>query len=188
MDYYPRHDCAAERDATVTDLEDRLTRLEERLQAFEDKEAILRTIYQYSHSLDHALTADDFVDCFTETALWWSSTEGRYAGTKGGIRLEGRDALRTWFMGRGRGTPEWQANRGNSKHYIVGPKIQIDGDEASAESYMLAVRDGKDGPYIWAMARYFDRLIRCDDGRWRFQERHLAREGAAVEAQSRPVG
>jgi hypothetical protein len=168
----------------MTTLEDRVAMLEQRLKLVDDKEAILRTIYQYSHNLDHRAPPDEFADCFTETAVWWSSTEGEFAGIAGGHRLEGRPAIADWFVAL-RGSGE---RRRNSKHYIVGPKINITGDTATAESYMLAVISAEDGPYIHAMARYFDTLVRCDDGRWRFQERHLAREGASAEAQQRRVG
>ena len=169
-------------------LADRVKALEERAKLHDDREAILRTIYAYSYNLDHATTPDEFADCFTESALWWSSVEGTYGGTAGGLRLEGRPAIAEWFMASGRGTPAWKAARLNSKHYIVAPNIVIDGDRATAVSLMLAIREHKDGPYIHAMGRYYDELVRCPDGRWRFQQRHLGREGASVDAQARRIG
>ena len=52
------------------------------------------------------------------------------------------------------------------------PQIVVTGDEASVVSYFLRVepRDAA-STQIVASGRYLDRLVRCDDGRWRFMER-----------------
>jgi len=48
----------------------------------------------------------------------------------------------------------------------------VTGDSATVQSYFMRVEPRDGGPtQIVASGRYIDRLIRCDDGRWRFVER-----------------
>jgi hypothetical protein len=156
-----------------------MSTLEERVKAIEDERAILKVLYQYSHSLDQGCVAEDFVDLFTEDARWYSTIDGRWAGVTMGPR-NGREDFQQWASDMP--PKESVPTRGYSKHYVVEPDVRIDGDSATVESYLLMVRDSEKGPYIWSMGRYLDQLIRCPDGRWRIKERHLAREGAAPGA------
>jgi hypothetical protein len=43
-------------------------------------------------------------------------------------------------------------------------------------------------PAIVSLGWFEDTLVRCPDGRWRFRERHLHREGASPEGQVVSVG
>ena len=155
--------------------------LEERLQALEDEKAILDTLVQYAHCMDQGDDNAVFGDCFIESGVWWASIDGPWAGL-GGSRHQGRSEIERWFHDIKRVR---DSQPGKAKHYVVAPSIKIDGDRATAETYHLEVCSSQAGPLATSMGRYLDVLVRCADGRWRFQERHLAREGASVEAQQR---
>ena len=59
-----------------------------------------------------------------------------------------------------------------AKHLLIEPRVVVTGDEASVQSYFLRVEPQDSAPtQIVASGRYLDRLIRCDDGRWRITER-----------------
>jgi ketosteroid isomerase-like protein len=160
--------------------------LEERVRALEDEKEIRRTLIQYSHAVDERDTQDPSVlgDCFTEDAVWWASIDGPWAGA-GGARHTGRAEIEAWVKGmRSSGS----GPHAKGKHYLVGPDIRVDGDRATAESYHLGAGASPDGTKPNSMGRYLDVLVRCPDGRWRITERHFAKEGASVEAQTRIVG
>jgi hypothetical protein len=61
-------------------------------------------------------------------------------------------------------------------HFIGQHSVEIDGDEATGETYCLAhhVTQEEDGQTMMIMSiRYLDRYVRTGDG-WRFQTRRLA--------------
>jgi hypothetical protein len=60
---------------------------------------------------------------------------------------------------------------------VVDPKINVEGDRASAMSYFMRVDQGDDHPWVHSMGRYLDQFRRCPDGRWRFLERRAESEG-----------
>jgi hypothetical protein len=138
--------------------------LSERLQALEDERAILETLYQYGHSMDYGPDAD-FIDCFVPAGIW-------------DVRM--RNAPDAAFQCRGHteiatSLSQQTAVRAPAlfaKHFVMDPRIAVTRDEASVLSYFLRVEPRADGPsQIVASGRYVDRLVRCDDGRWRFTER-----------------
>ena len=49
--------------------------------------------------------------------------------------------------------------------------IDVDGDKATCVSYLVVVMEHEDVPVLRVFGRYRDRLVRGDDGRWRFRER-----------------
>ena len=135
-----------------------------RLQVLEDERAILATLYQYGHSMDYGPDAD-FVDCFTEDGVWdvrmRRSPNGAFA-CRG--RAEITASLETQTSAR---APALYA-----KHLLVEPRIVLEGDAASVESYFVRIEPRDAGPtLIVASGRYLDQLIRCGDGRWRFTQR-----------------
>ena len=166
--------------------DERLRALEAAVRELQDKEQILRTLYQYSHALDRATQADDMVDCFTENGVWRSSVGSKTAGIAGAL-VEGRAAIAEWFMrgvlSRGPDPQEWR--RGNCN--ITSPDIRIEGDRATSECYVIITHEDPAGPKIGNMGRYLDTLVRCPDGRWRFEERHYIREGTTPAMQKRPI-
>ena len=68
----------------------RLERMERRLQALEDAEAIRNLKARYAALCDDQYDADGIAALFTEDALWESPALGRF---------EGREAIRGFFLG-----------------------------------------------------------------------------------------
>lgn len=99
----------------------RLERLERRLQALEDAEAIRNLKARYAALCDRQYDADGIAALFTEDAVWDSPGLGRF---------EGREAIRNFF-------------RGASKifsfaiHYSLNGQIEVDGDTARAQWYLF---------------------------------------------------
>ena len=57
-------------------------------------------------------------------------------------------------------------------HLTGNPVIEVDGDDATAETDMVTLLRGEDGrAKITLLARYRDRLRRADDGSWRLRSR-----------------
>jgi hypothetical protein len=135
-----------------------------RLQVLEDERAILRTLYQYGHSMDYGPDAD-FVDCFTPDGVW----DVRMRRTpEGAFTCAGHDEIAASLeMQTSVRAPALYA-----KHLLVEPRIAVNGDEAAVDSYFVRIEPRDDGPtQIVASGRYVDQLIRGDDGRWRFTHR-----------------
>ncbi len=134
--------------------------LEERVRELEDERAILRTLYTYGHGIDYGLE-EQFLDCWTEDAVLSGRTGPRWPAVRPSPRRSGPTRTpRTFFH----------------KHVIVEPRIDIDGERATSECYFARWDDYEEGPEIRSFGRYRDVLIRCPDGRWRFQERRTERE------------
>jgi len=151
---------------------DRLAQVELRLQALEDERAVLHTLYAYGHTMDHGPRAE-FVDCFTEMAVWRSEKTGRHGLPP--RQWTGRGAIaRLWD--RHTHAPEL-----HHKHLLSEPRLTFAGDECRAVSYYVRIDEHQDGPFIRAFGRYCDLLVRCEDGRWRLAERINESEGATLE-------
>jgi ketosteroid isomerase-like protein len=67
------------------------------------------------------------------------------------------------------------------KHLLVEPRVRVDGDRAAVQSMFSRFDSYEAGPGIRSFGRYLDVLRRCEDGRWRFEERRVERE-ARLEA------
>ncbi len=107
----------------------RLDRLERRLQALEDAEAIRNLKARYAALCDDNYNADGIAALFTEDALWESPALGRY---------EGREAIRGFFKGAA-GIFSFAI------HYSLNGQIYVDGDTARAQWYLFmpcTVADG----------------------------------------------
>jgi ketosteroid isomerase-like protein len=158
--------------------------LESEVRLMWDERAIERALTKYADALDYDSEPTRFGDSFTETGTWWSSVEGPWGGTSG-LRLEGRSAIEKCFADR-------VASRGPSatrtKHFFRSPRIDVDGDTATAESHFIVLHEESEGPILYAMGWYRDTLIRCDDGQWRIQDRHLGRETVVKSRQGSRVG
>lgn len=139
--------------------------VENRLRALEDERAILDTLYAYGHSLDYGVR-DEWIDCWTPDAVlrWPHAT------------FEGREAIAGAFDAHS------HAPEAFHKHFLVEPRVRIDGDTAVAESYFTRLNDSPSGPVVRSFGRYLDVLVRCDDGRWRLSERRLERESLIPNA------
>lgn len=111
-------------------------------------------MHTYSQSID-GNAEDEFVDCWTDDATLHWSAEPRV----------GRPAIAEAFRAHMH-PPDVL-----SKHVTLEARIAVDGDRATASSYLAFIDDGDFGPRIRSYGRYADRFVRCDNGRWRFQER-----------------
>jgi hypothetical protein len=173
---------------TATNQSTRTLTLEERVQLLEDEREILRTMNQYTRSMDYGKDPAEFSDCFTEGGVWRSSVAGPWAGSIG-VRLAGKSELEAWYMKPGRADPDWPAKRKMIvKHGYLEPQIHIRGDHATLDAYMMVPRDGQQGPFFHSIGRYVGMLVRCADGKWRFEDLEVQREGGEQAAQDRPVG
>ena len=91
--------------------------LEERLRATEDQLEIMGLEAEYAVSWD-TCAAERWADVFTEDGVF----EMLPTGGRAGLRVEGRDALRTFCAET---TARW-----TGLHFMHNPKITIDGDSA----------------------------------------------------------
>jgi hypothetical protein len=65
------------------------------------------------------------------------------------------------------------------KHCLIEPIVRLDGDAARVNSYyakLVGEPWSSEGPKLATFGRYQDELVRCGDGRWRFQERRALNE------------
>jgi ketosteroid isomerase-like protein len=99
----------------------RLDRIERRLQALEDAEAIRNLKARYAAFCDHQYDADGIASLFTENAVWESPALGRF---------EGREAIRNFFKGA-------PGIFSFAIHYSLNGHIEIDGDTARARWYLF---------------------------------------------------
>jgi hypothetical protein len=146
---------------------DRLERVEIRL-ALEDLNAA------FTHHLDHN-EIENLVGLFTIDALY----------THGTRRSTGRAEIDAVFRKRQAAGPR------TARHIYSGLRISIE-DERHATGHSVCLSFAQDGlpplPAIpFLVADFDDVYVRCEDGRWRFRERHITRVfvGASNEG---PVG
>jgi ketosteroid isomerase-like protein len=99
----------------------RIERLERRLQALEDVEAIRNLKARYAALCDQQYDADRIAILFTEDALWDSPGLGRF---------EGREAIRNFFRAA-------SAIFSFAIHYSLNGQIEVDGDTARAQWYLF---------------------------------------------------
>ena len=139
--------------------------LEERLGRLEDERAILDRLYAYAHSLDHGMRGE-WLDCWTDDGVlaWPHET------------FVGLEAIGRAYDGHS------HAPEAFHKHLLVEPRVRLDGDEASVESYFARLNDSPGGPVVRSFGRYLDVIVRCADGAWRIRERRLERESLIPDA------
>ena len=54
--------------------------------------------------------------------------------------------------------------RPSTSTFCVEPRVRLDGDRATVESYFARLNDSPDGPVVRSFGRYFDVLVRDADG------------------------
>lgn len=138
--------------------------LSARLRALEERRGVLETLYRYGHAIDYG-AEDDWVDCFTEDAVYDVHRGEQTGRSSESIRCEGRAEIAAFVSRHSRAPEAWH------KHMLSEPMISIEGERARAVSYFARLDHGAEGPYLRAFGRYRDRLVRCSDGRWRFEAR-----------------
>lgn len=133
-----------------------------RVEQLEAERDILHTLYRYGHTID---VGDDvgWAECFTADGVF--ATHPRFEGYKP-YRISGREALTDFVAHHTRPPGLWH------KHLLIEPLIEIDGDEASVQSYFAVLTEHDGEPIVRVFGRYIDRMRREADGRWRFAERN----------------
>jgi SnoaL-like domain len=116
-----------------------------------ERQAIRDTIFRHTRYFDEG-KIDQMTEVFTEDCI----TD--YGPERGG-ELHGRAA----FIERIAGSFH---NFRWTHHHLGESHIEIDGEEASAISYILGWHELLNGERCWVGARYHDRLRRQEDGRW----------------------
>ena len=118
----------------------------------EDSDEIRQLIARYCLHFD-AHEATEWASLFTPDGVF----------ELGPVRAEGTDALEKFAASASTDTVV--------RHIATNVVIDVTGDEARSESYLIILRPAAESP-ISMVARYEDRLRRID-GRWRFSERRV---------------
>lgn len=124
----------------------------------EEKDAIHETIANYCFHFDGA-EFDKWVDLFTD--------DGVFDAGQLGVQ-KGKDALRKFLKNirLTNGSPMM-------KHCVMNEIIKVDGDTATAKSYIVLVRSKGEGALVNGLAgRYEDQLVKQGD-RWLFKNRKV---------------
>lgn len=140
--------------------QDDLAALLARVQALEDRNAILDTLMKYGHALDYG-DVSRLMDCFTDDAV---RETRRPDGTVN--RWQGAAGTREFA------TTHTHAPHKYHKHLVLNSSVEIHGDTAEVVSYMFRFDADKDSKsFVWGMGRYVDTMRRGADGRWRIRLR-----------------
>jgi hypothetical protein len=150
-------------------LTEKVEALERRLKIFEGERAILSTLNAYGHAIDYGLKAR-WLDCFTEDAVYkvqaFGVTLSEALVTQPLMGMKGQDVLSQYIAKHTKSPELWH------KHFLVEPIIVWENDNTvSVESYFARLDEDQNGPYILAFGRYRDKMVKEQDGKWRFKER-----------------
>ncbi len=136
----------------MTDMDDRLTAIEDRL-------AITEVIASYGYDYDE-FRIDQWLEKFTPDAAVTVTLQGKETGG-----TTGRDAIRSLLGERSR---RFQANNVQRRHNMTNIVIdELTTDTAKARSYLMLTSTGPNGPTeLVTSGRYLFELVK-DDGVWR---------------------
>jgi uncharacterized protein (TIGR02246 family) len=130
-----------------------MSTLEERIRKLEDIEEIKQLKARYAAACDKNYDADAIAALFTEDAVWDGGALGK---------AEGREKIRKFF----RRAPEFFSF---AIHNVMNPIIEVDGDCATAQWYLLQPATmAKGNQAVWLAAAYDDRYVRVG-GQWMFK-------------------
>ena len=134
--------------------------LGQRIQTLEDIEAIKKLKARYCAGADER-DEEKFVGCFTEDAIWDGGSFGRY---------EGREAIQKFFHS----IPKIL---GFAIHYVMNPRIEVNGDKATGNWYLLEPCTMLEGgeQAVWGVAKYEEEYVKVN-GEWKMQNLILAPE------------
>lgn len=137
-------------------LEQRLEKLEARLQAAEDQLEIIRLLSTYGPAVDSGASR-------AAAELW--TQDGAY--DVGGMnRFAGHDALEALYEAE----MHQSLIRQGSAHITSTPQITLEGDRAEAVAYSMVVLAGEDGHTVWRASANHWELRRTPEG-WRIVTR-----------------
>ncbi len=127
----------------------------------EEKDAIHETIANYCYHFDGG-EFNQWVDLFTEDGVF---DGGEVAGVH-----TGKEALRA-FVDTVPGRMAMKDGAPMLKHCVMNEIIKVDGEQATAKSYIVVVRSKGESALVNGIAgRYEDRLVKQGD-RWLFTHR-----------------
>ena len=124
----------------------------------EDKDQIRDLFSRYCLYVDSG-QAEAYVGLFTEDAVVDLGRIGRFEGRAALLELQQRKGGKT----------------GPMRHYTMNSLITVEGDTATAASYVLVVNTAGEAPSVAMAAHYFDQLVR-QDGQWRIRQRLFSTE------------
>ena len=119
-----------------------------------DHDEIMNALGRYARGVDER-------DFASVAALFTSDADIDYSVGGGAVLKAGE--LAAWL---GRAMTIFRM----TQHHLGLPVIDVDGDTATCVSYLAVVMEHEDVPVMRVFGRYRDRLVRGDDGRWRFRE------------------
>lgn len=93
------------------------------------------------------------------------------------VPLRGRDAIESAFRGR---HAEVVAEGATRRHIIGNTVVEVDGDSATATSFLLAMSIPRSGGVEVIGTGVYRDVLRKDDGRWLFVERRLTMDTLAT--------
>jgi hypothetical protein len=125
-----------------------------------DERAILRTLYTYCHAIDYGEEAK-WVGLFTSDGVFHVTMPRGLPP----IHCAGKKELAAFIAAHPR------APAALHKHLLLNPLIELRGDEARVASYFQLLLEIDGTPESYCFGRYLDRLVRSEDGHWRFVER-----------------
>lgn len=147
---------------TVEELSKRVETLTREIERLRAAEGIRTTIMNYTLAHDRG-QSDMVADLFTEDAKLEISGYGERLDTV----LQGREAIRNMYRtldSKYDGPPPF-------KHVVTNNRIDIEGDEAIAITYLdWGGPPTDEGP---GGGLYHERLKLCDDGHWRFSHKRI---------------
>ena len=122
----------------------------------EEKDAIRELMARYCFHFDNG-EFDAWLDLFTPDGVFDLGSRGRFGG---------RESLQKFpkSLPLTNGVPMM-------KHCVMNSIVSVDGNQATAQSYVVVVRGG-DQLVLSVAGRYADQLDKTDDG-WRFRERKV---------------
>ncbi len=127
------------------------------MSVLEEKDAIRDLMTRYCLAID-AGRYEEWAQCFTEDGIFDSPILGTW---------QGWDALRA-FTTKYR---EWTGDA-QSRHCVMNILIDIQGQTATAESYLLLTHAAQGKTELVISGRYEDRIEKVGD-QWRFKERKV---------------
>ena len=127
------------------------------MRVIEEKDAIRDLMTRYCLAID-AGRYEEWAQCFTEDGIFDSPILGKW---------QGWDALRA-FTTKYR---EWTGDA-QSRHCVMNILIDIQGQTATAESYLLLTHAAQGKTELVISGRYEDRIEKVGD-QWRFKERKV---------------
>ena len=163
-----------------------LADLSKRLKVLEYERGARRLLERYGHSLDYG-DEHGFLDCFMPHGTYAVRTSDvpteaaalfpQAIINESGIIFRGREALRPFAAVHSRAPDFWH------KHLVADSVLNIDCEvgEGRIVSYFLRLDATERGREITAFGRYVDRVMLCDDGKWRFTDRVVELESNALE-------